>query len=301
MSKSVKNMSIASDESLGMDGLQKFGVTLGLVGLFIMVLALLNVNFPNKGFWLTGSIISIFTGIVLYANRKYLNEPEGIKNNGVWHENLTSKGSWGWMLGIILTSFYVVLYWFPKYLGLNENGGENTGIVGFFDPFSLLLNGKPASQWFVYGSMYTIAILGLGYKFILKYRHNKYQLVRTISVMFFQLGFAFLIPEILEKLNPDKAYFAKDLKNIWPLNYYFFNEWHLKNMINGGSLGIFVLSFGIALIFIISPILTYFYGKRWYCSCVCGCGGLAETAGDSFRHLSSTTTESWNFDRWLIN
>jgi hypothetical protein len=41
-----------------------------------------------------------------------------------------------------------------------------------------------ASQWFVYGTLYTIAILGLGYKFILKYRH-KYQLFRTLSVMFF--------------------------------------------------------------------------------------------------------------------
>jgi len=77
------------------------------------------------------------------------------------------------------------LYWFPKYLGLGENGASNTGIVGFFDPLSLLLNGKTASQWFVYGTLYTVAILGLGYKFILKYRHNKYQLVRTISVMFF--------------------------------------------------------------------------------------------------------------------
>jgi hypothetical protein len=71
---------------------------------------------------------------------------------------------------------------------------------GIFDPLSYILNGK-ASQWFVYGTLYTIAIVGLGYKFILKYLHNKYQLVRTLSVMFFQLGFAFLIPEILEKLN----------------------------------------------------------------------------------------------------
>jgi polyferredoxin len=30
-----------------------------------------------------------------------------------------------------------------------------------------------------------------------------------------------------------------------------------------------MLFFGIAMIFI-SPILTYFYGKRWYCSWVCG-------------------------------
>lgn len=195
----------------------------------------------------------------------------------------------------------MALYWFPKYLGLGINNQENLRIIGFFDPLSLALNGKVASQWFVYGTLYTIAILGLGYKFILKYRHNKYQLVRTISVMFFQLGFAFLIPEILQKLNPDKAYFAKDLKNMWPLNYYFFEDWHLINMLQGRNLGMFMLLFGIAMIFIISPILTYFYGKRWYCSWVCGCGGLAETAGDSFRHLSNSTQKIWKFERWSIH
>jgi hypothetical protein len=38
---------------------------------------------------------------------------------------------------------------FPQYLGLNQSGGLNTGIVGFFDPLSFVLNGKAASQWFV--------------------------------------------------------------------------------------------------------------------------------------------------------
>jgi hypothetical protein len=38
---------------------------------------------------------------------------------------------------------------------------------------------------------------------------------------------------------------------MWPLNYYFFNEWHLKNMFEG-NLGMFMLFFGIAMIFIIS-------------------------------------------------
>ena len=301
MSKSIENISVASHDNNELDGIQKTGISIGLIGLFIMALALFNINFPYKGIWLTASIVAIFGGIILYANRTYLNKPEGIKNDGIWHSSLTNKGTLAWMVGIILTSFYVVLYWFPKYLGLNSEGGANTGIVSFFDPLSLLLNGKPASQWFVYGSLYTIAILGLGYKFILKYRHNKYQLVRTISVMFFQLGFAFLIPEILEKLNPEKAYFAKDLKNMWPLNYYFFNDWQLKGMLEGGNLGMFMLLFGIAMIFIISPVLTYFYGKRWYCSWVCGCGGLAETAGDSFRHLSSKSMISWKIERWMIH
>lgn len=301
MNKSAKNISIASHENMQMDGIQKISVALGILGLFIMALALFNVAFPSKEIWLTISIIAIFTGVITYANRTYLHQPAGIKNNGVWHKNFTNRGSWAWMTGILLTSFYVVLYWYPQYLGLNEAGRNNTGIVGFFDPLSFVMNGKAATQWFVYGTLYTVAILGLGYKFILKYKNNKYQLVRTISVMFFQLGFAFLIPEILEKLNPEKAYFAKDLKNMWPLNYYFFNDWHLKNMFEGGNLGMFMLIFGVAMIFIISPILTYFYGKRWYCSWVCGCGGLAETAGDSFRHLSSKSTISWKIERWMIH
>jgi hypothetical protein len=36
------------------------------------------------------------------------------------------------MTGIVLTSFILFfLYWFQKYLGLNQDGGANTGIVGF--------------------------------------------------------------------------------------------------------------------------------------------------------------------------
>jgi polyferredoxin len=61
------------------------------------------------------------------------------------------------------------------------------------------------------------------------------------------------------------------------------------------------LIFGVASILIITPILTYKYGKRWYCSWVCGCGGLAETAGDSFRHLSDKSQNAWKLERWLVH
>lgn len=299
--KKTENISLVPHQDNGLNNFQKLGLSIGFIGLFILALAFFNVSFPNKTLWFSISIISIFAGIVIYARSTYLSRPAGINNNGIYHKSLTNKGVSAWILGILLTAFYVVLYWFPKYLGLGENGNPNSGIIGFFDPFSLALNGKIASQWFVYGTLYTVAIVGLGYKFILKYRNNKYQLVRTISVVFFQLGFAFLMPEILSKLNPESPYFAKDIKNMWPLNYYFFEDWHLTNMLHGGNLGLFMLISGIALIFIISPILTYFYGKRWYCSWVCGCGGLAETAGDSFRHLSNSTQKAWKIERWMIH
>ena len=133
------------------------------------------------------------------------------------------------------TLLFILLSWV-----LSAQG--NSGLVAFFDPLSVLLNGKAATQWFVYGALYTLAILIFGIKFIYKYRHNRYQIIRTLSVMFFQLAFAFLIPELLALFHPDTPYFAKDLKNMWPLNYYFFESWHLKNMLNGGSLGVFMLS-----------------------------------------------------------
>lgn len=300
MNSTLINLSVSANGAMVLSTKQKMAIFIGIVGLFILCLALANVQFPNKVLWFSISFISIVAGIVLYANDLYLKHPAGIKNNGLWFNSINNRGIVGWSVGIILTLFYIVIYWFPQYLGFDAEKG-NTGLVGFFDPFSRLLNGHAATQWFMYGTFYTVSILAMGYKFILKYRHNKYQIVRTISVMFFQLAFAFLIPEILSKLNPDKGYFAKDIKNMWPLNYYFFEDWHLKNLIDGGSLGLFMLIFGIAMIFLISPILTYFFGKRWYCSWVCGCGGLAETTGDPFRHLSDKSEKSWKFERWSIH
>jgi polyferredoxin len=160
-----------------------------------------------------------------------------------------------------------------------------------------MMNGGKASQWFLYGFLYTIAVLVMGVRMLIKYRHNKYQQVRTASVMFFQLVFAFLIPEILVKLNMPSA----DLKNMWPLDYSFFFDYRIDQKIEAGSFGTFLFVWGIILFAIGVPVLTYFFGKRWYCSWVCGCGGLAETLGDPFRQLSDKSLKAWKFERYIIH
>jgi polyferredoxin len=164
------------------------------------------------------------------------------------------------------------------------------------NPISYALSGNPAGQFFLYGFLYTLAVLVMGARMLVKYRFNRYQVYRTISVMFFQLAFAFLLPEILVRLN--QPYF--DFKNIWPLDYDFFFDFELAKLLAAGNLGIFMLGWGIALTVFVVPILTYFYGKRWYCSWVCGCGGLAETAGDPFRHLSDKSVKAWNIEQGMI-
>jgi len=297
MSQVQKSMSLANPAPPFTDLIQKIAAAIGGVGLLFMVIALSGNGAIQNSTWLYTALGLITAGTVVYSWRAYMTLPEGIKNNGVWFGSLSSKGLWAWVLGIVLTGFYVVLYWYPEYLGLGKDGAANSGLVSFFDPLSMALKGQPASEWFVYGTLYTVAILAFGIKFILKYRHNKYQVVRTISVMFFQLGFAFLLPEIMQKLNHPYYSFT----NMWPLNYYFFYDWNLDGLLNAGNVGMLMLSFGLAMVFIISPTLTYFYGKRWYCSWVCGCGGLAETAGDPFRHLSDKSLKAWKIERWMIH
>jgi polyferredoxin len=75
----------------------------------------------------------------------------------------------------------------------------------------------------------------------------------------------------------------------------------VNSFIEAGDVGIAMLIFGVLSIFVITPILTYKYGKRWYCSWVCGCGGLAETAGDPFRHLSDKSQFAWKVERWVVH
>lgn len=291
------SMSLSGNVPIYLDHIQKIAALIGGVGLLILFVALFGGGLSQPAIWLAASLGLMSLGTIVFSWRAYMTQEPGIKNNGVWFNSLTNKGLWAWIAGIVITGFYVLLYWYPQVLGLGKDGAANAGLIALFDPLSYFLKGKPASEWFVYGTLYTVAILIFGFKFILKYRHNKYQIIRTISVMFFQLYFAFLLPEIMASFNLP----YNDFKNIWPLNYYFFFDWNIKNMIEAGTIGLFMLVWGIVLFLVISPVLTYFYGKRWYCSWVCGCGGLAETAGDPFRQLSDKSIKAWKIERWIIH
>jgi len=226
-------------------------------------------------------------GAMLYILPKLHVEP-GIKNDGIFFNVMKNVGWLGILTGTWLIVFYIVLYFFPEYM---------TNWIIMVDPVSKLINGNEAGRFFLYGFLYTLCILVMGVRMIILYRHSKYQILRTCSVMFFQIAFAFLIPEILIRLN--KPYF--DFKNIWPLDYSFFFDSRLNELMESGALGIFMIGWGIALTVVAVPVFVYFFGKRWYCSWVCGCGGLAETLGDPYRQLSNKTLKAWKLERWMVH
>tara|TARA_R110002050_G_scaffold204522_3_gene340086 strand:- start:23866 stop:25446 length:1581 start_codon:yes stop_codon:yes gene_type:complete len=237
--------------------------------------------FLTFGLGIIGALMFILPNVLLLGKK-------GIKNDGVYHASATNRGWIAWMVFIFLVSFYLILYFASEYA---------TNWTYVLDPISESLSGNPAGHWFVYGFMYCMVMTVMAVRMYIKYRHNVYQMVRTTSVLFFQIVFAFLIPEIMTRLQ--MPYY--DFKNAFPLDYDFFFQWNLKSLLNSGGIGLFILIWGIALTLVVVPVMVYFFGKRWYCSWVCGCGGLAETLGDPYRQHSSKSLFSWKVERWLIH
>ena len=222
-----------------------------------------------------------------------LARPAGMRLEGVRFSSLRARGAAGWLFGLVLTGLYVVLYFRPDWLA---------GLVRAADPLSLLVRGTPATletggQWFLYSTVYTLAVLVMGLRMLVRHRANRYQVLRTLSVVFFQVGFAFALPALFVRLQQPELY----LHYTWPLDYDLFFPTSVASLQASGGLGVFMLVWGVILIALVTPVLTYLYGKRWYCSWVCGCGGLAETAGDPFRHLGPTGLAAWRVERWMVH
>ncbi len=233
------------------------------------------------GLGILGSLLFIITAL-------FLDPIAGIKNNGIYLSSATNRGWVGMCVFVFLVSFYVLLYFFPYYI-VNW-----TTIV---DPLKgVFKEGAVASQWFLYGILYCTSMMVMGIRMFIKYRNNSYQIVRTASVLFFQIIFAFLLVEILPLFDLPPV----DLKNAWPLDYNFVTDWNVKQHLQAGHLGKFMLIWGVILSLVVVPIMVYFYGKRWYCSWVCGCGGLAETLGDPYRQLSDKRIIAWKIERWIL-
>ena len=277
------------------------------IGLSVMASAWLGWLPEDKNnMYLISMMLPFTLSIALFSYSQYVDHPAGIKNNYTWNSTLSGRGVLGWVAGIILTIFYIQLYWgkdpFPQFIEL-------------FDSLSYAFKGKAADKWFLYGTFYTFVILFLGIKFMIKYRHNRYQFIRTVVVILSRVVLAYIIPNLMEALNYNSAtivengkevyqgYYSANPINSWPLNYEFPQSYTLKAYANESyqPFGMLYLVWGILLFLVVTPVVTYFVGKRWYCSWFCGCGGLAETAGDSFRHLSNKNVKAWKIERWVIH
>ncbi|MCP3915743.1 MAG: 4Fe-4S binding protein [bacterium] len=272
---------------------------LGLVGLGLLSLVVQIFGGPLAGTWpgLLSSFGLITVGAALSFWVEHKDTTPGIKHDGIWFKSVLARGGAGWIAGILMTGLYVLIYWYPRALGERPAPEPNVGLVRVVDPLKQALIGTQADRWFLYGVLYTLAILVFGVRMWMKYRHNRYHRIRTLSVSFFQLGFAFFLPNLLVRFQQPYMEF----NGVWPLKQDYLWPSKVGEFWNSGGLGVFLMFWALVAALVATPVLTYFYGKRWYCSWVCGCGGLAETLGDPWRQLSDKSSRAWTIERWVIH
>lgn len=289
MSTDVISPAIASrNDSRPRGALRRVFQVATAVGLALWILAAVGLQVGNgwAAFLLCYGLITV--GSLGWVIDTYRGLTPGIKNHGILHRSLLRRGWPAWSLFAGLGVFYTAYYFMPSWFG---------GVTRLVEPMAHAIRGGNAS-WFVYSYLYTMAVLLFGVRMLLRYQHSGYQRWRTFSVMFFQLTFAFLLPALLFRNNMPERF----LSYFWPLAPETLYPADVTGqMARDLTWGWALLTWTLLALLILTPILTYFVGKRWYCSWVCGCGGLAETLGDPFRHLSDKSNRAWRFERWSIH
>lgn len=190
----------------------------------------------------------------------------------VYHEPGKSRGKSAWLLTVILLVFYLDLYFFDHL----EAPAQALGLQ---------------NKWFLYGLLYTIAITIGGIYFLKKHGNNRYHFYRTLCIITVQIFFGFSIPFVMKLFLNKEHYFSY----FWPLKIDYF----YPSFIAEQPMALVLYSFIGSLI--VFPLLAIFFGKRFYCSWICGCGGLANTFGDSWRHLSSKSSLSLKIEHISIH
>jgi NosR/NirI family nitrous oxide reductase transcriptional regulator len=143
---------------------------------------------------------------------------------------------------------------------------------------------------------YSLAITGFG---VLAYRKypSPVQKKRYLSLIGFQLLFLFGIPELLaplvihgsplamELFGGERAWKLYTLTVPWPLNIWALID--APNWTSNGSTAVAVgwLAAAAFVSFVLMPLYVWRNNEK-FCSYLCGCGGLAETLGDFWRHLA---------------
>ncbi len=173
---------------------------------------------------------------------------------------------------------------------------------------SLSVLGRSWSFW--YTVLYTGAMTVFGLGALKRWgldRKDRFQIWRYVSLLGFQWFFFFLVPEFLfqwavkyewlpetlaaDPQFADQAWRSYGIVYAWPLFFYtFFYDPHTV-----------WIAWGVFLTFVLIPIFVLFMGKR-YCSWICGCGGLAETFGDRWRHLApkGKTSVRWEWMNFAV-
>jgi ferredoxin-type protein NapH len=200
----------------------------------------------------------------------YLQAQEGLMHT--YREAWRSRGWVAWLIALVLTTFYLTLYFSEA-----------------FTPLATALGLR--NKWYLYGALYTVCMIGGGAYYLRHHGSSRYHRVRIAVNVTVQVTLAWSLPFAMSVFGGKEYYFSY----LWPLKIEFLYPSTLT------SLPVYMAAYGVVASFVLLPVLTLRYGKRWYCSWICGCGALANTLGDPWRHLGDKSEASWTLEKWTIH
>jgi polyferredoxin len=187
-------------------------------------------------------------------------------------EGYRTRNATAIVVALALMAFYCVLY-FTEWL----------------DPLARALGLR--SRWYLYGALYSVAMVGGAVRYLRVHGNSLYNRYRIAVNVAVQVTLAFSLPFVMGLFQQPEFY----LSYLWPLDIYKLYPQTLA------ALPLYLVLYSVFGSLVAAPLLAVFFGKRWYCSWVCDCGGLANTFGDPWRHLTSKSTRSWRFEQVSVH
>lgn len=189
-----------------------------------------------------------------------------------YRESWRRRGAVAWAIAALLTAFYLVLY-FTAWL---DPVAEGVGL---------------GSKWYSYGLLYSIAMIAGAVYYLRRHGNSRYNRIRIGVNVAVQVVLAFCLPFAMAVLGQRDFYFSY----LWPLKIEYLYPRTLEQF------PVYIVGYSILGSFVLVPVLAILYGKRWYCSWVCGCGALANTFGDPWRHLADRSTRAWRIEKVTVH
>ncbi len=218
-----------------------------------------------------------------------------LRRLGITYPNERRPLQW---LGIGFFALTTVLFYLLK-------GGKDWFPFGGDDPWGTIptllradLGFRTVDASFWGTVVYSLLITVTGLRLLPTARPRQQR--RLMSLLTFQLVFLFGIPELIAPLWLDRPWKVYALTVPWPLS-----TWSLidaPSWVGSGSLAsdtwtaLGWLGAAAAVTFGAIPLYVRSQGLR-FCSYLCGCGGLAETFGDAWRHLAprGASARTWEW------
>jgi len=193
----------------------------------------------------------------------------GIKLDGMWDAK-----RWSILAGSFIV-VYLLYAWKKAFFPFTHYAMGISDLPGVF---------KNPSFW--YSLLYTVLMIIFGVKAALRWKKGQngtHQVMRFTSLIIFQLLSFILIECLFAVFLPGDVWWrAYAINNPFPL---LFDSFYNMSGVSPTDLKWMIVALGFVMTFVVIPLFVRRHGKR-FCTWVCGCGGLAETLGDTWRHLS---------------